>query len=187
MTCDTTIASGWTFHNAVCLETLTIYHNVYNIALTCEPLFLYCARCVQLFLKGAPMKRVAVFFCLISLFTIMIAYANELSSSDMALIEKAGIPLHSDLNFVLGSKDLGFRFATSEPVDKLRQWYQVKLSGWALLDKYGSWVLYNGEPGLSIGEVSTKPQVMILKNDNLPEWHSLEKTMTTEIVIMVME
>ena len=133
------------------------------------------------------MKRVSVFVCLFLCFMVMNTYAKELSSGDMALIKAAGIPLQSKATFVLGNKDVGFRFATSEPVEKMRQWYQSKLSGWALLDKYGSWVLYKGEPGIGPGQVSTKTQVMIQKNDNLPDWHSLDKAMTTEIVILVVE
>jgi hypothetical protein len=30
-------------------------------------------------------------------------------------------------------------------------------------------------------------QVMVKRNDNLPEWHSLDKNMTTKIVIMIVK
>jgi len=36
-----------------------------------------------------------------------------------------------------------------------------------------------------MAEVMSKLQVMIQENENLPEWFSLDKSMTREIVIMI--
>jgi hypothetical protein len=38
-----------------------------------------------------------------------------------------------------------------------------------------------------MGEVMSKNQVSVKHNDNLPQWHSLDKNMTTEIVIMIVK
>jgi hypothetical protein len=47
--------------------------------------------------------------------------------------------------------------------------------------------LYDGAPGKDMAGVMSENQVMVKRNDNLPEWHSLEKSMTTEIVIMIVK
>ncbi len=47
------------------------------------------------------------------------------------------------------------------------------------------WSLYKGEKDLGMAEVMSKIQIMIQENKNLPEWFSLDKSMTREIVIMI--
>jgi len=55
---------------------------------------------------------------------------------------------------------------------------------WALYnDEYGNWILYDGAPDKGFGEVMSSNYISIVYNENLPEWHSLDKSMTTEIVI----
>jgi hypothetical protein len=61
------------------------------------------------------------------------------------------------------------------------------LPDWALYKEYGGWVLYDGESGKGMAEVMSENQVMVKKNDKLLEWFSLEKNMTTEIVIMIVK
>ena len=51
----------------------------------------------------------------------------------------------------------------------------------------GGWILYDGVPGKGLAGVMGDNQVMVQRNDNLPEWHSLDKDMTTEIVIMIVK
>jgi hypothetical protein len=84
---------------------------------------------------------------------------------------------------------VGYRFASSEPVDKVRTWYRKQLSSWPVYeDRYGSWIIYKGKPGADMADLlMQKTQVSVQKNDKLPEWHSLDRNMTTEIVIMVIE
>ena len=114
------------------------------------------------------------------------AHAAELKQSDISLMESPGVPVYSETIFAYGNSDVGFRFATSVSPDEVRKWYRAKLPKWSVLDEYGSWIMYDGEPGAGLGEVLSKNQILIKKNDNLPGWHSLEKNMTTEITIMIL-
>jgi len=116
-----------------------------------------------------------------------VALAADLPAADAALIAGAGVPLYPGATFATGSKDVGFRFATSEAPAVVRKWYQEKLAGWVLFDKYDSWILYKGEPGASMGDLMSLNQVQVQTNENLPEWHNVDKSMTTEIVIMVVQ
>ena len=112
-------------------------------------------------------------------------HAADLNQSDASLIASAGIPVYSMAIFAYGNSDVGFRFASSISPEEVRQWYREKLPEWSVLDQYGSWILYDGNPGAGLGEVMSKPQILIKENEYLPGWHSLEKNMTTEITIMV--
>ena len=131
------------------------------------------------------MKR-WLLFILIACWTIT-AHAGDLKQSDVSLIESAGVPVYSKATFVYGNSDVGFRFATSISPDEARQWYREKLTEWSVLDQYGSWIMYDGKPGAGIGEVMSKNQILIKKNENLPGWYSLDKNMTTEISIMIVK
>jgi len=51
--------------------------------------------------------------------------------------------------------------------------------------KYESCVLYYGFLGKYIERLIGKSQVSVHKNDSIPEWHSIDKNMTTEIMISV--
>lgn len=113
------------------------------------------------------------------------AFAGNLIVNDSDLIKEAGIPIYKNSTFVYGNKDVGFRFASKDSPEKIRQWYRENLSKWSLFEEYGSWLLYDGKPGLGMGGVMSTNQVSIQKNDQLPTWYSLDKNMTTEIVIMV--
>lgn len=125
-----------------------------------------------------------IFIILFVVFSLNV-YAENLKSSDSKLIEAAGVPLYSNSTFAYGNKNVGFRFASSESPEKVQQWYRHKLPRWALYSKYGAWILYDGAPGKGMGEIMLMNQISIQVNDNLPEWHSLDKNMTTEIVISV--
>ena len=115
------------------------------------------------------------------------SYAASLQPSDVKLIEAAGVPLFSKATFVYGNRDVGFRFASSTLPEEVQQWYRQQLSKWALFNEYNSWILYDGAPGSGMGEVMSRNHVSIQHNDNLPQWHSLDKNMTTEIVIMIVK
>ena len=115
-------------------------------------------------------------------------FAQNLQSSDSKLIEGAGIPIYSNSTFTNGGKEVGYRFATNEKPEVVQEWYRQQLSTWALYAEYSGWILYDGEAGLGIGDlVMALNQVSIQQNDNLPEWFSLDKDMTTEIVIGLFE
>jgi len=130
------------------------------------------------------MKRLA--FILIVLFSVN-AFAANLQPSDSKLISDSGVPLYSNATFVNGSKDVGYRFATSTKPEEVQKWYRQQLPNWALYKEYGGWIRYDGASGMGMGEVMSENQVMVKKNDNLPAWFSLEKNMTTEIVIMIVK
>lgn len=119
----------------------------------------------------------------------VIPAASSLPGQDENLIESAGVPLYPKARFVYGNASVGYRYATSEPVKTVQSWYRSKLSSWPVYeDKYGSWIIYKGKPGASMADlVMKKTQVSIQKNEKLPEWHSLDKDMTTEIVIFVVQ
>ena len=114
-------------------------------------------------------------------------YAASLQPSDFKSLETAGVPLFSKATFVYGNKDVGFRFASSTPPEEVQKWYRQQLPKWALFNEYGGWILYDGAPDIGMGEVMSKNQVSVKHNDNLPQWHSLDKNMTTEIVIMIVK
>lgn len=126
-------------------------------------------------------------FILLFVFFSVNSYAASLQPSDFKLIEAVGIPLFSKATFVYGTKDAGFRFASTTPPEEVQKWYRQKLSKWALYNKYGIWMLYDGVPDIGFGEVMSKNRVSVQHNDNLPQWHSLDKNMTTEIVIMIVK
>jgi hypothetical protein len=128
------------------------------------------------------MKNLFIILCLV--FSINV-YAESLQSSDSKLIDAAGIPIYPGAVFVQGNKDLGYRFASNTPPEKVQDWYRQKLPKWALFNEYGGWILHDGEAGINMGEVLSRNQISVQQNDNLPQWHAIDKTMTTEIVIMI--
>jgi len=134
--------------------------------------------------KEIKMKK--MFITLIVVFSVN-SYAASLQPSDSKLIEAAGVPLFSKATFVYGNKDVGFRFASSTPPGKVQKWYRQQLPKWSLYSEYGGWILYDGAPGMGMGKVMSKNQVSVKHNDQLPQWHSLDKNMTTEIVIMIVK
>jgi len=117
----------------------------------------------------------------------MAAYAASIPPSDAKLIDSAGVPLFSGATFVQGNKGVGFRFASSTPTEEVQEWYRQQLPKWQVFNQYGGWILYDGAPGKGMGEVMFRNQISVKRNDNLPQWHSLDKNMTTEIVIMIVK
>ena len=116
------------------------------------------------------------------------AFGEILPVEDSALIDGAGIPIHPDATFVYGNSQLGFRFATSESPEAVRKWYLEHLKEWALLEDMGLWILYNGPKGLGFPEFfMSRSHVTVSMNDELPDWHSLDEGMTTEIVLMIIK
>ena len=127
-----------------------------------------------------------LFFILLLVFSVN-SNAEELKPSDAKLIEDAGIPLYPDAIFATGNQDVGFRFVTDDSPEEVQEWYSKELPKYNLYNKYGSWILYNGEPDKGMAYVMSVNQISIAHNTNLPEWYSLSENMTTEIVIMVAE
>ena len=115
------------------------------------------------------------------------ALAETLPAGDSELIEGAGIPIYEEADFVYGNSSVGFRFATDKSPETVREWYREQLADWSLMDEMGIWVLYDGPAGLGFGALMSSTQVTISQNDELPDWHSLDESMTTEIVIMIVK
>ncbi len=133
------------------------------------------------------MKKWALLISLFVLIASGYGYAADLSAGDGAVIEKAGIPLYPEADFVYGNKELGYRFASKVPPEEVRKWYREKLPGWSVNDEFGSWIMFDGKAGADMGTIMSTNQILIIKNEKLPEWHSLGGDMTTEITIMVMK
>jgi hypothetical protein len=115
------------------------------------------------------------------------ARADKFTDIDADIIKAAGIPIYVAAVFAMGNKDVGFRFATADAPDKVKQWYREQLANWSLFESYGAWILYDGKAGAGMSDIMATNQVAVQQNENLPEWHSLPKDMTTEIVIMVVK
>ena len=117
-----------------------------------------------------------------------IALAAALTAKDAKILQEAGIPVYKNAEFInggLGDELVGARFASSSPVEDVRVFYRDKFPNWALNAEYGAWILYDGKPGGGPAAYMGKQQVSVVKNENLPSWFSLDKSMTTEIIIVV--
>ncbi len=126
--------------------------------------------------------------CLLLVFSAGIALAADLPAKDVKILNEASIPLYKGAEFTnggLGDEVMGARFASSAPVEDVRKFYREKFPGWALNDQYGSWILYNGEPGGGPAAYMGKQQISVRVEKNLPDWFGLGKNMTTEIMIVV--
>jgi len=115
------------------------------------------------------------------------SYAASLQPLDSKLIEAAGIPVYSKAIFGGGDKKGGFRFATKLPPEEVQEWYRQQLPKWGLYNLYGAWVLYDGAPVKGMAGALSVNHIFIEHNDNLPQWFSLDKNMTTEIIIMIVK
>ena len=111
--------------------------------------------------------------------------ANELSAQSSKVLKQSGIPVYPAATYVNGTTGdiTSFRFASSDNLKKVRDWYREKLPKWALNSEYGSWILYNGKPGGGPAEYMTKHQILVGENKNLKQWFGLPASMTTEILI----
>ncbi len=131
------------------------------------------------------MKKLAVIILATFVMGVAPVFAVEsLSDVDAKVIKEAGISVYPDAIYVYGNQELGIRFATTHSPEKVREWYVKQLPGWSIMDEYGIWIIYEGKPVLG-GEVMLKKRIVISMNEDLPEWYSLDKNMTTDIVIMI--
>lgn len=110
---------------------------------------------------------------------------NPLSVKDKDILDKAGVPIYPGLKYMNGITGdmISMRFATSDNVETLREWYRKKLHKWAVYDEYGIWILYDGKPGGGPASYMTKKNISITENTNIPQWFSMPANMTTEVTI----
>ena len=132
--------------------------------------------------KNIRLYRIAVILIWV-LFISTVVYAADLPAADSKLIKAAGIPIYSGATFTNGNQSVGFRFATNKSPDDVQSWYTEQLPAWSLYKEYGGWILYDGKPGLGMGELMSKNQVSVQTNEQLHEWFGVDKAMSTEIVI----
>ena len=92
-----------------------------NLQDTNLQIYLLCDDCEEV--------RMKKLFIILFLVCSVSANATDLPHSDSQLINAAGVPLFSGGTFVLGNKDLGFRFASSEPPEGIKEWYRKQISG----------------------------------------------------------
>ena len=113
--------------------------------------------------------------------------AEEFSAEGSKVLKQIGIPIYPAAKYANGTTGdiTSFRFASSDELKKVRDWYREKFPQWAIYNEYGSWILYNGKAGGGPAEYMYKNQIMVLENKNLQEWFGLPASMTTEIVIML--
>jgi len=119
------------------------------------------------------------------LFSGSVAVSAALPAADGKIIETAGVKRYEGAVYVNGSQDVGYRFATADPVEVVRAWYREQLPAWSLYEEYGGWILYEGAPGAGLGELMVKRQVAVKKNEKMNEWFGVDKAKSTEIVIMI--
>ena len=97
----------------------------------------------------------------------------------------AGLSVYPNAVYLDGSPDFAAKFATSDTVEVVRDWYREKLPGWAVWVDGDMWVLYEGKPGLNPMEIMGKPRVLVGVNENLPIIRGLKEDMKTEIALSV--
>lgn len=112
--------------------------------------------------------------------------AAELKAEAITAMEAAGFSPYPGSVFCTGTVEMGMRFATGDSPDAVRSWLVENLTDWSLMqdEELGLWMLFDGPPETKgFAKVSTFNHVVVLENVNLPVWHDLAETMTTEILV----
>ncbi len=110
--------------------------------------------------------------------------AQDIPAEVTSQLESKNIPLYPGAIYCYGEATTGVRFASDKSPEKVREWYVAKYPKWSIMDKYGSWTLYDGPPGVGFSKVlESKGMIEIKVNEQLPSWHSLSSDMTTEILM----
>ena len=131
-----------------------------------------------------------VLFCFVSL-QIGLAEVKNVGQNESPEIaiktcNDANISIYPDATFVYGNSKIGYCFATNESVEAVKAWYKKQLPSWQVYEDNDSCAFYTGDKETNLRDLVMKtPFVILQKNSNLPVKHSLDKNMTTEIVIMV--
>jgi phospholipase C len=126
----------------------------------------------------------SILLALSLLLAVGAANAKDLPAAEAAAIKAAGIPIYEQAVFLDGSREAGYRFATSQPPAAVKQWYRGKLADWVLFDQYGAWVLHKERKGAPLPEIIGKRQVSVATNPDMVGMYKISKDMTTEIVIV---
>ncbi len=132
--------------------------------------------------KSGLIVALAMSFLLVGL----ASNAEELKAEAATAMEAAGFSPYPGSVFCTGMVELGMRFATSDSPAAVRSWMVENLAEWSLMqdESLGLWMLFDGPPETKgFAKISTFNHVVVQENADLPEWHSLDKKMTTEILV----
>lgn len=108
---------------------------------------------------------------------------NDIPAEAQKILDAANFPIYPGAVYCIGDPTLGIRFASSDPVESVRKWYQSKFPEWASYEEYGGWILHPGPADAPMSVIFSGKQVSVATHDSLPQWHGLSEDMTTEIVI----
>ena len=108
---------------------------------------------------------------------------NDIPAAAQKVIDAAGFPIYPDASYCTGDPSMGMRLASSDSVEKVREWYRAQFPDWSVYEEYGGWILHPGPADAPMPVVMSGYQVSISENAALPEWHGLSADMTTEILI----
>ena len=138
------------------------------------------------------LKRMLIVVLSCVLFIPSVSLSEELSASDRKMLEKAGIPPYPEAVLYgrvesMTTGTITFSFATSDNLEKVRDWYKEKLSGWGVTEYFGSFGIYRGKEGLEWMEAMVNDNVVIDEDKNMHQWYEqLKPNMTTLVKITLM-
>lgn len=138
--------------------------------------------------KGKSMCRVRdLFLALLIAMMASTLLAAEMPAQIKAAFDRAGVPIYPGAVFCTGDAQamgVSALLATSDGVEKVRKWYQTKLSGWKVADGPGSWVLVDG-PVDSPTVFLERNNVSVMNDALLPRGCQLGANMTTRVEVML--
>ena len=121
------------------------------------------------------------------LWSVAALAGDNIPADNQATLDAAKVPAYPGATFCTGSPTTCMRLATSDSVEKVRQWYRDQLPNWNTYKEYGGWILYAGSKGAKVEDIFSSFQVSVAENPELPNWHGLSSDMTTEILIALLE
>ena len=97
----------------------------------------------------------------------MTADAEDLSASQVKILESTGVPIHPSARYTTGDSEgpQMFWFRSKESPDKIMDWYKGKLSGWSEMTVNGMRVIYKGPSGIGSKELSAHPYIFTRTTD----------------------
>jgi hypothetical protein len=112
---------------------------------------------------------------------------NDIPAAAQKIIDAVNFPIYPDAVYCTGDPSMGMRLASSDSVEKVREWYRAQFPDWSVYEEYGGWILHPGPADAPMPVVMSGYQVSITQNPALPEWHGLSADMTTEILIALVK
>ncbi len=133
------------------------------------------------------MKKMIVVTAILVSVAMMVAgpvllYAAEMSTAQLKALERTGIPVYPGATYVTGDESAAMViwFGTTDPPEKIMDWYRDRLSGWSETSFNGTSVIYKGPKGLDAKALSakpySKPYLFARSKDETPEKNDAEIT-----------